>query len=328
MTNHYDVAIIGGGISGLTAAIYLSRANLSVAIVEGYFIDATEVPGGQVATTPDIENFPGFNQGEGTTLISIARKQALDLGAIILEDVRAQGIDYSTTPHNISLESYGEPAGSITADRVLIATGARVRRLGITGEDEYYGQGVSACATCDGAFFADKTVSVVGGGDVAVEDALYLANIARELNILIRADKFTSTQMKMIAQLESMPHVNILFNTRVKEIKGETVLTDFGMSKSVSSLVIETSGVEREIPSNALFIAIGRDPQSALAQCASSDIVLELDDSKYLVADNGGRTNIPTVYVAGDVMDWEYRQAIVAAGSGAKAAMNITRDAL
>lgn len=316
---HYDLAIVGSGIAGLTGAIYAARAGLKVNVIEGYYIDANEYPGGQVATTPLIENYPGFAPEHGANLIDIARQQALDSGVTFTEDKRVRKINYTTQPHVLHLEEYGTPSTTLSANRVLLATGASARELGISGEQEFMGKGVSSCATCDGAFYAGQDVVLVGGGDVAVEDALYLANIVNSLTLLIRANTFTSTQVKAIEQLTNNAKINILFNTTLKSIDG---------NDSVTNVVIQENGTERTLENiTGVFIAIGRDPQSQLANCTTNEIILPIEDG-YLVATDGGRTNIPTVYVAGDVMDREYKQAIIAAGSGAKAGMNITRDYL
>lgn len=304
--NIYDTIIIGGGISGLTSGIYTGRAGQKTLIIEGDYNSNTDMPGGQLLLTPDIENFPGYTGGSGADLIEIVREQAETTGCEIITE-NAIKFAFSTTNelHKILTNEDGAYYGK----SVILATGAIARRLGIEGEDQFFGKGVSTCATCDGAFFKDKVVAVVGGGDTAVEDALYLAGIAKKVNLIHRRSELR-TDSPESRKLLGLPNVQVHWNQRVNQVNGTTFVESINLlstqDESASSLSTE-----------ALFIAVGHDPATKYF----TGTPVELADGGYLI-ERDTFTNIPGVFAAGDVADSIYRQAITASASGAKAAMN------
>lgn len=299
----YDIVVIGGGIAGLTAGIYAGRSGLRTLIVEGDYNSSVDMPGGQLLLTPQIDNFPGFS-GSGVELITAVKNQAEEyVEDILTENVSDLTLSDSQGHHSLVLED-----GSLIESRaIVIATGSIARRLGTTGEDRLYGKGVSTCATCDGAFFNSQEVIVVGGGDTAVEDALYLSKIARKVFLVHRRDSLRTSSPES-RKLLATENIEVLWNTRVEEIRGE---------EKVSSAILSTPEGLREQEINAVFVAIGHDPASTLAQ----GTVLELTGDKYLVTKDT-LTTVPGVFVGGDVADPIYRQAVTAAGTGAMAAMN------
>lgn len=303
--NTYDTIIIGGGISGLTAGIYTARAAQKTLIIEGDYNSNIDMPGGQLILTPEIENFPGFKKGSGYDLIEIVKEQAEDSGCEIItanatgfDLIGENGLRRITTNYD---ETY-------YAKSIILATGAIARRLGVEGEDALYGKGVSACATCDGAFFANKKVAVVGGGDTAVEDALYLTAIAEEVILIHRRDELRSDGPEARKLLEA-PNARIIWNSTVKSIHGD--------GKVEKITLTHLDGTESELETSALFVAIGHDP----ATKHFHGIGVEIRGDQYLV-ERDTLTNIPGVFAAGDVADSIYRQAITAAATGAKAGMN------
>lgn len=305
--NTYDTIIIGGGISGLTAGIYTGRAGQKTLIIEGGYNSNTDMPGGQLLLTPDIENFPGYTGGTGMGLIDTTREQAEGAGCEIITE-NAVNFDFSDNGgyHSVTTDEEEE---TYHAKSVILATGAIARRLGIPGEDEYFGKGVSTCATCDGAFFADKAVAVVGGGDTAVEDALYLADIASKVYLVHRRDELR-TDSPESRKLLGLENVEVVWNARPEKVIGEKFVTNVVLNSTVTD---EQTMLDVE----ALFVAIGHDP--ATKHFAGTTIALA--DGGYLV-EKDTFTNIPGVFAAGDVADSIYRQAITAAATGAKAAMN------
>lgn len=302
----YDVIIVGGGPAGLTAGIYSGRNGNKTLILEGEYVTETDFPGGQLLLTPNIENYPGFNPGAGSDLVEIMREQAENSGATIVTE-KARRFTFEEGQHIVHTDDI-----DYIGKTVIIATGAIAKRLGVEGEDDYFGQGVSTCATCDGSFFAGGTVAVIGGGDTAVEDALYMANIAKKVYLIHRKDELR-TQSPESRSLLQKENVEVLFNTQVRLIGGN--------GKDVTSIVAETdiNGVSKTFQQelDGVFVAIGHNPST---ECLTDNVQM-LDDSGYIVT-NDVNTNIPGVFVAGDVADKEYRQAITAAATGAKAAMN------
>ena len=301
-----NIIIIGTGCAGFTAGIYAARANLNPLILEG------KQPGGQLTTTSEVENFPGFPEGvDGFMLMDNLRKQALKFGA------RIQNTYVDSVSLNDSKKVLTTAGKSIEAKAVIIATGAAPRLLGIPGEKEMYGgMGVTTCATCDGAFYRDMDVVVVGGGDSACEEAPFLTRFCSSVTILHRRDKFRASQI-MAQRAIDHPKINVQWNTKPEKINpGED-----GKVKSISILNIENE--ERsEIECKGVFIAIGHVPNTEFLNNA-----LPLDENGYLIPKTNSSvlTSIPGVYVAGDCADHVYRQAITAAGMGCQAAIEAER---
>lgn len=295
--------IIGSGPAGYTAAIYATRAGLAPILYEG------NEPGGQLTTTSEVENYPGFPDGvQGVELMDTLRKQAARLGA----DLRygsITAVDFSNRPFKATVSDGKE----IVADTIILATGAAARYLGLADEDKYKGLGVSACATCDGFFYRKKKVAVVGGGDTACEEALYLSNIAQEVALIVRRDVFRAAKV-MQDRVMAKDNITVYFNSQIEGLFGNEVLEGARLVQKAAD------GTEShiEIPIDGLFLAIGRMPNTSLFTPA-----IELDDKGY-VKTNGftTETNIEGVFAAGDVADPRYQQAICAASSGAKAALD------
>lgn len=292
------VAILGGGPAGLTAAIYASRAQLEPIVIEG--VSA----GGQLMTTTDIENYPGFAEGiAGPTLMEEKRKQAARFGTRFISE-NAESLLLNQSPIVIKTETQ-----EIHAETLIICTGARARMLGLPSETRLIGHGVSVCATCDGFFFRGKDVLVQGGGDAALEEAIFLTRFAKSVTVMHRRDKFRASQI-MVERARK--------NSKIKFIM-DSVLTDILNKDSVTVTGVRYknvhTGVETEMSVEGVFIAIGHEPNTSLFKGQ-----LELTSDGYIVTDET-RTNIPGVFAAGDVQDKKYRQAITAAGTGCQAAL-------
>jgi thioredoxin reductase (NADPH) len=301
--SHETLAIIGSGPAGLTAALYAARADLNPIVFEGV------AAGGQLMITTDVENYPGFPGGiMGPELVDQFRKQAERFGAR-LQQVDVTEVNLKTTPFHLKVG-----ADEHTADSMIIATGATAKWLGIPGEEKLTGRGVSACATCDGFFFRDQEIVVVGGGDTAMEEALFLTKFASNVNIVHRRDEFRAS--KIMAQ-RAMDHdkINVLWNTLVTEIHGDN---------SVDGVTLEdtVTGERRQIKTGGVFIAIGHKPNTELFRGQ-----IDLDENGYVVSspDGSTRTNVDGVFAAGDVADHIYRQAVTAAGTGCMAAIDAER---
>lgn len=293
--------IIGSGPAGYTAAIYASRANLNPVLYEGI------QPGGQLTTTTEIENFPGYPQGvDGNAMMEDIKNQALRFGTDIRFGVVTK-TDLSVYPFKIEIDGEKE----LLAKTLIIATGATAKYLGLPSEEKYKGMGVSACATCDGFFYRKKDVAVVGGGDTACEEAVYLAGLCNKVYMIVRRDVFRASKA-MQDKVFNTPNIQILWNTNTKEILGD----DSGVTGI--EIVNNKTGEEREIKLDGFFLAIGHHPNSeAFAP------YLQTNEEGYIITEGKScKTNIPGVFAAGDVQDPSYRQAIVAAGSGCKAAMD------
>ncbi len=306
-TNHRKVIIIGSGPAGLTAALYTARANMSPLVLEGM------QPGGQLTITTEVENYPGFEHGiQGPELMDIMRKQAIRVGADC-QFKEATEVDISKRPFTI--KSYDEV---FTADTVIIATGASAKLLGIPSEASYMGHGVSACATCDGFFFKNQKVLIVGGGDTAMEEANYLTHHASEVVLIHRREAFRSSKI-MAEKTQKNPKISMMLNKVVKEVLG----TEEGGRKQMTGVLLEDTVTKEvtEVKADGLFVAIGHQPNTKLFKG-----VLDMDEVGYLKVTPGSTyTNIPGVFAAGDVADKTYRQAITAAGSGCMAAIDAER---
>lgn len=299
-------AIVGGGPAGYTAAIYSSRANLSPILIEGM------QPGGQLTTTTDVENFPGFPEGiNGTEMVMKMREQAIRFGADVRLGV-VTDIDLSMRPFRLSLDN----GDSILASTLIIATGANARYLGLPGEERFMGMGVSACATCDGFFYRKRVVAVVGGGDTACEEAVYLASLARKVYLIVRKPALRASKV-MQQRVFDTENIEVLFNSNPVDLYGSEVLE--------GAKIMEFKGTEHErifdLPLDGFFLAIGRTPNTDLVRGK-----LDIDEAGYI------RTQAPTtgtsvagVFAAGDVADSIYQQAINAAASGCRAAMDADR---
>lgn len=305
--NHHKVIIIGSGPAGLTAAIYASRANLEPIILEG------NQPGGQLTMTTEVENFPGFEHGiQGPELMDVMRKQALRFGAkSFFKNVTE--VDFSERPFTVKTDKE-----TYTADSVIVSTGASAKLLNIESEKKYMGFGVSACATCDGFFFKNLKILVVGGGDTALEEAIYLTKFASEVTIVHRREEFRASKI-MVDRAEKNPKIKYALNSVIKEILGKEVMG----RKSVTGVLLQNTidGSLNEMPIDGVFIAIGHQPNTSLF-----DGILEMDQTGYLNVKPGTtHTSIEGVFAAGDVADKTYRQAVTAAGTGCMAALDAQR---
>jgi len=293
--------IIGSGPAGLTAAIYAARANLEPVVFAGYQY------GGQLMFTTEVENYPGFPNGIlGPELMESFRAQAERFGAKI-ENFDVTKVDFTQRPFSVWTGD-----DRLEADTVIVATGASARWLGIPGEEHLRGRGVSTCATCDGAFFKERHIVVVGGGDSAMEEALFLTRFGSKVTVIHRRETLRASKI-MADRAMSHPKIDFIWNTAVAEAKGEFQL---------ESLVLENliTGERTNFAADALFIAIGHDPNTAIFQGQ-----LDLDEMGYVKSTDGVRTNVPGVFVAGDVYDIRYKQAITAAGLGCRASLEAER---
>ena len=295
--------IIGGGPAGYTAAVYAARANLSPVLYEGI------QPGGQLTTTTDIENFPGFENGiGGQALMDAMRAQAVRLGTDIRRGI-ITGADLSSRPFSISIDN----GDTVMADALIIATGATAKYLGLESEEKFKGMGVSACATCDGFFYRNRDVAVVGGGDTACEEAAYLAGICRKVYMIVRRDVLRASQA-MQKKVQSTPNIEILWNCNTKEVLGD-------LSCVTGVRLVRKDGEEFDIAVDGFFLAIGHHPNSELFSKW-----LDTDENGYIITDGKtSRTNVDGVFAAGDVQDPLYRQAVTAAASGCRAALDAER---
>ena len=298
-----NVVIIGSGCAGLTAAIYAARANLKPLVIRG--VEA----GGQLTLTTLVENFPGFPKGvQGPELVELMQKQATEFGTEFLEG-NVTKADLSQRPFALELGKE-----TIETQTLIIASGASAKLLGLESERKLLGYGVSTCATCDGYFFRNKEVAVVGGGDTAAEDALFLTRYAHTVNIIHRRDQLRASKI-MQDRLRRNDKIKFIWNSGVKEILDAS-------KREVSGIRLFDVNTQEESvkPVDGVFIGIGHEPNTSLFRGQ-----LEVDDLGYLITRDGSKTNIPGVFAAGDVKDRVYRQAITAAGSGCMAAIEAER---
>ena len=303
MKERIKCLIIGSGPAGYTAAIYTSRAGLNPVVYEGI------QPGGQLTITTEIENFPGYPKGiSGTEMMDELKAQAMRFGAEVRFGIVTK-TDLGVYPFLITVDDSIE----IEADSVIIATGATARYLGLPSEEQFKGQGVSACATCDGFFYRGKDVAVVGGGDTACEEALYLAGLCNKVYMIVRRSVLRASQA-MQERVKKCPNIEVLWECNTREVLGD-------MSGVTGVRVVHSSGVERDIPIHGFFLAIGHHPNSELF----SPWVATNQEGYIVTEGKSSKTNVPGVFAAGDVQDPNYRQAITAAGSGCMAAIDVER---
>ena len=297
----YDVVIIGSGSAGYTSAIYACRAGRRTLLIAG------SIPGGQLMITSDVENFPGFPQGIlGPELMERLRKQAERFTPEIIYDDVSE-VDFDSQPFTISAGKH-----SYKGRTVIIATGANAKWLEIPSETKFKGKGVSSCATCDGFFFKDKAVVVVGGGDTAMEEASFLANIAKKVTVIHRRDKLRASQV-MQDRVMKNSRIDLVWDSTVEEILGEQKVTGVRL-ENVKNHKTTT------VPTDGVFVAIGYTPNTEVFKGR-----IDLDAKGYVVTRNETETSVPGVFAAGDVRDYRYRQAITAAADGCKAAIDADR---
>lgn len=297
------VLIIGSGPAGYTAAIYAARANLNPVLYQGI------QPGGQLTITTEVENYPGYPEGiQGPEMMADLEKQASRMGA----DIRfglATAADLSSRPFKITIDD----EKIMEAEALIIATGASARWLGLESEQRLNGHGVSACAVCDGFFFKGKEVAIVGGGDTACEEALYLSKICSTVHMLVRRDKMRASKI-MQERVDKTPNIIVYWNTQAKEVLGKEKVEGL-------TVINNKTGKEKTIPVSAFFVAIGHDPNSGIFKGQ-----LDMDEQGYIKTIPGTtKTSVKGVFAAGDVQDKVYRQAVTAAGTGCMAALDAER---
>lgn len=298
---HYSVVVIGSGPAGLTAALYTARADLKTLVLTGM------QPGGQLTTTTEIENFPGVVDGTtGPELMATMRKQVEKFGAKTVDE-EVSSVDFKNNPLLINV---GEKRYS--AETVIIATGASARWLGVSGEKELIGRGMSACATCDAFFYKGKDVAVIGGGDAAMEEATFLTKFANSVTVIHRREELRASKI-MVDRAENNPKIKFIWNTEVRKVNGTNKL------ESITVENIKTNETE-DLKFDGVFVAIGHVPNTGIFKDQ-----IEIDEKGYVVLHGESKTSVEGVFVAGDVYDHRYRQAITAAGSGCKAAIDVEK---
>jgi thioredoxin reductase (NADPH) len=305
MSETYDVVIVGSGPAGYTAALYAARANLDVLMFQGFEV------GGQLMLTSDVENYPGYREGVmGPDMMDDFEAQAARFGAKMRPE-NVERVDLSERPFKLWAEGSGaeEP---VLARSVVIATGAKAKWLGLPGEQRLMGRGVSGCATCDGFFFKDKRVAVVGGGDTAMEEALFLTKFAGEVLLIHRRDEFRASKI-MLERARNNPKISFLTDTVVEDILG---------AEGVEGIRVKNtkSGAESDLEVDGFFAAIGHAPATGLFEGQ-----VEMDEGGYVIQKEHTMTSVPGVFAAGDVSDKRYRQAVTAAGDGCRAAIDAER---
>ena len=308
MSNAHKVIIIGSGPAGLTAAIYTARASLSPLVIEGEPSSTSDQPGGQLMLTTEVENFPGFPEGiMGPELMMRFREQAARFGAEFITE-KVTSVDFTSKPFTVSVRGT-----TYSADSIIVATGAQSLMLDLPRESELIGHGVSTCATCDGFFFRGHEIAVVGGGDSAIEEALFLTKFATKVHLIVRRDALRASRIMQERALNN-EKIEIHWNTQVVELHGDASLSSVSLKSTVD-------GTVSPLNVTGLFIAIGHKPNTSIFTG-----VLDMEESGYLLTREGSTyTNIDGVFACGDVQDHVYRQAITAAGSGCAAAIDCER---
>jgi thioredoxin reductase (NADPH) len=306
-----EVVILGSGPAGLTAAVYTARANLDPLVLEGEPSSTSDQPGGQLMLTTEVENYPGFADGVmGPELMLAMRAQAVRFGAD-LDVVKATRVNLKTSPIEIWVgDSDGEP--TIRTKTLIIATGARSLMLGLPNESKLLGYGVSTCATCDGFFFRDKRIAVIGGGDSALEEALFLTKFGTSVTLIHRRKELRASKIMQDRAFRN-EKISVIWDSVVTDVLGSDRLEGIRIKDVVT-------GHERDLAAEGLFVAIGHSPNTDLFAGQ-----LEMDDAGYLLTAGGTKTALPGVFACGDVQDHEYRQAVTAAGSGCMAAIDAER---
>lgn len=297
-----DVIIIGSGPAGYTASIYTSRAKLKTLMISGI------LPGGQLMTTTEVENYPGFSNGIiGPDLMMYMKQQSERFGTTIINE-EVTNVDFNSRPFVVNTTS----SNTYTSESILISTGASPRKLGIASEQEFSGRGISYCATCDGPFFKNQDIAVVGGGDTALEEALFLTKFGKSVKIIHRRDSLRASKIMQEKAFEN-PKIEFIWNSSVIDVSGTNKISSIKIKNNVTDKVddLEVGG---------LFVAIGHEPNTSVFKGK-----IEMDNKGYIRVNNGNRTNIEGVFAAGDVHDYKYRQAITAAGFGCMAALEIEK---
>ena len=303
MPQTYDVVVVGSGPAGYTAALYAARANLDVLVFQGFEV------GGQLMLTSDVENYPGYRDGViGPDMMDDFEAQAARFGAKMRAD-NVERVDFSERPFKLWVEGEEEPT---LARTVVIATGAQARWLGLPGESRLMGRGVSGCATCDGFFFKDKRVAVVGGGDTAMEEALFLTKYAAEVFLIHRRDEFRASKI-MLSRAQKNPKITFITATVVEDVLGEDSV------EGIKTRNLKT-GANGELEVEGFFAAIGHEPATGIFKGQ-----VEMDEGGYILQKENTMTSVPGVFAAGDVSDKRYRQAVTAAGDGCRAAIDAER---
>ncbi len=312
MTERRDVVVLGSGPAGLTAAIYSARANLAPLVIEGEPSSTSDQPGGQLMLTTEVENYPGFVNGIlGPELMEQFRSQAARFGATFVTR-KATKVDLSASPFSVWTSSPPDDEPDFSAEALIVATGARSLMLNIPGEARLLGHGVSTCATCDGFFFRDQRIAVVGGGDSAVEEAIFLTRFASKVTMVHRRGELRASKI-MRDRAMANPKIDFVWDSVVTEVLGDGKV-------SGAQLRNVGTGEESQVELEGLFVAIGHEPNTSLFKGQ-----LTMADNGYLVTHDGTRTNVDGVFACGDVQDHTYRQAITAAGSGCMAAIDVER---
>ena len=309
----HEIIIIGSGPAGLTAAIYSARADLAPLVVEGEPSSTSDQPGGQLMLTTDVENYPGFPDGiMGPQLMADMRAQAERFGAEILSR-KVSRVDLSDRPFGVWIGDPEAPTPTYTAEALIISTGAQSVMLGLEAEQRLIGHGLSTCATCDGFFFRDQEIAVVGGGDSAMEEATFLTKFASKVTVIHRRDELRASKIMQQRAFDN-PRIEFAWNTTVDEILGDTKVSGLRLRDTIDDGL-------RELPVTGVFISIGHRPNTALFAGQ-----LDMDDNDYLITGpDRSTTNVEGVFACGDVQDHNYRQAVTAAASGCMAAIDAER---
>lgn len=302
------VVVLGGGVGGLTAALYLARAGRETIVIEG------REPGGLLTQSHRVQNWPGEREIDGALLMERMRKQAEESGAKVYREELVR-VNFSKRPFLLTTRSLDGKSvvRNLKAHSCIIAMGTRPNFLGVVGEGDYWGRGVTNCAVCDGPLYDQRTVGVVGGGDAALLEALYLSEIAKQVYIFVRRDRFRTVERERLKRLQSSPNVKIFYQTEVQEVLGD--------GSQVTGVRFKKGEKTSLLPLDGLFLAIGSKPNTELFRGA-----LELDAAGYILLTEGQKTSVEGVYAVGDVVDPIYKQAISAAGDGAKAALQLHQE--